>query len=403
MPSGIEEHDRIAFTGDTPWHGLGVEVTRPMTSAEALTVANLDWSVSLRPVYFHERMETHKEGCAVFQDPAGECNCGYVAPPFIMDPEHFVVVRNDTLLPLHVSGSRYAPIQNRHAFECLDGIVGEQAAMYHTVGSLYNGRKVWMLVQLPGYITVKGDDVGKFLLLANAHDGSMCLTLKMTPVRVVCANTLAAALSNDGSTYWRLRHTLSLPTKIEAAREALGIASQRFEKVGELYRYFGDHNMTVGQVETYLNRLFPDKDEKDQPIDGADEVRSQIVALLESEGKGLSDPKIKFTAWAAYNAVTEYLNWKVGRKTDARLQSMWFGPIGNKIQQAMIELMHVIDAPAPKSVHPVPANELDPELLQKEEPSALESALGEEEAPEAKDPSVYDGDDPGDDSDDTED
>ena len=366
MSSGIEEHDRIAYFGEVPWHGIGTQAARPMTTSEALTLAEKNWTVSLRPVYFHEREAAiHKSDCALHNGPAlppGPCDCGASNIPFVLDADHFVVVRDDIMLPLGIVGNRYTPVQNTDAFSFLDGLIGEAEAMVHTTGSLYNGKKIWVLVQLPGYIKVKDDDVGKFLLLANAHDGSMSLTLKMTPIRVVCANTLASSMHSHGST-WNLRHTLSLPTKIEAARAAIGLASQRFEKTGELYQFLGDHDMTVTEMDAYLKAMFPDTDDNNGPIDGAEAIRGKVLALFEGQGKGLDTPNIRRTAWAAYNALTEYLNWQVGRKTDARMQSIWFGSLQQKINSSLVELMRVIGAPVPGNAHVIPEEDLEPGLV----------------------------------------
>ena len=165
----------MAYTGDKPWHGLGTSVANAMTSAEAIGLAGLDWGVVKQPVYFANDISKYKR-----------------------IENKFATVRVDTMDPLGIVGNVYRPLQNKEAFSFFDAIVGDKLAMYHTAGALGKGERIWLLAKLPGecWITPK-DNIEKFLLLTNSHDGYSSVEFMVTPIRVVCQNTLNMAFSDN--------------------------------------------------------------------------------------------------------------------------------------------------------------------------------------------------------------
>ena len=186
-----------------PWHGLGVAVDSPATAAEAITAASLDWRVTTNPVLIRNS-HTH-----VFEPIRGKV----------------AIVREDTQEVFSVMGDGYEPVQNVDSFSFFDAVIAQGEAMYHTAGSLFGGRKVWILAKLPGDIVVTDTDkIEKYILLSNSHDGSSALRMKFTPIRVVCNNTLGIALSGHEGFY--AKHTRNVLTRATEAREALGLAAQ---------------------------------------------------------------------------------------------------------------------------------------------------------------------------------
>jgi len=149
MPAEI---DTMMYVNEVPWHRLGKRLENPATATEAIDAAGLGWDVQLQPLY------TGPDRAVKVKD-------------------RFAVCRIDRLDhadggQLGIVGRDYTPLQNREAFNFLDPLVGENAAIYHTAGSLRDGRRVWMLAKLPGEIRVIGDDIAeKYLLLSNSHDG----------------------------------------------------------------------------------------------------------------------------------------------------------------------------------------------------------------------------------------
>lgn len=180
------------YAGVTPWHGLGTKVEKNLTAAEAIVAAGLNWEVDKVPVFSHS-----------------------LDKKLISVPGKFAVRRLDNSQPLGIVGARYTPLQNKNAFSFMDAVVQVKEAIYHTAGALGLGERVWLLAQLPKDLVVKGvDKVEKFLLLTSTHNGTTQVTIKMTPIRVVCQNTLNASL-RDGESQANLRHTKTLGLKFD--------------------------------------------------------------------------------------------------------------------------------------------------------------------------------------------
>jgi len=310
MTAGIQEHDNMFYYGQRPWHGMGVEVPDAATSDEALVAAGLDWEVETREL---------------FTEHYGEERMNVMVG-------NYAIVRKDTEEALGVCGSRYHCIQNRDAFELLDGIVGEKLAMYHTAGSLWNGRKVWMQAKLPEVMRVAGNDIlEQYLLLSTSHDGSGACSGMFTPERVVCQNTLNIAMGRATNTF-RIRHTTKYKDKMEQAREALGLAHLYFNRFQERADWMARQKFTDIQMQMLAQGLFPAKDENEVPT-RTQNNRNKVVRLFD-QGIGLAD--FRGTAWAAINAVAEYTDHhRQSRGDEARLNSVWWGGAAQMKTEAM--------------------------------------------------------------------
>lgn len=154
-------------TREKPWHGLGTIVAEAPDSGEALILAGLDWKVVQKKIYTGDRKLIH----------------GYRAN-----------VRDTDGQLLGVVSDRYRVVQNEDAFAFTDALLGE-GVRYETAGSLQSGRRVWMLAKLPNEYIILGEQVSPYLVFSNTHDGSGAIKVAMTPVRVVCSNTLNLALN----------------------------------------------------------------------------------------------------------------------------------------------------------------------------------------------------------------
>ncbi len=294
----------MMYYGESPWHGLGTPLDAPATAAEAIAAAGLDYEVQMTPM-------STCDGLPV--------------------PGRKAVVRQDTRQVLGVVSDRYVPVQNRQAFGFLDAVVAEGSLRYHTAGALGQGERVWLLAKLPESIRVKnGNDlVDKYLLLSNAHDGSAALRVLFSPVRVVCANTLSLAHRRGTGEGISIMHKGDLQAKICQAQEVLGLAQHFFDAAAVIDRLAG-YSPTSAQLSVYFQDLYPDPEEgKDNGR--AVKARADLQRLFE-EGIGHDQPDVKGTAWAAYNAVTEYVDHRrPGRgandrdRASRRLDSVWFG------------------------------------------------------------------------------
>lgn len=263
------------YHGARPWHGLGTALDHPATAAEAILAAGLDWRVELISVW-----------------AAGK--------PI---PRSYGVVRMDRREPIAVVGKRYVPLQNREAFEFFDHLIGEGHAVYETAGSLDQGRRIWLLARLPGEVWVtKEDNVGKYLLLTNSHDGKSPLRALFTPIRVVCENTLRVALGGQASGI-SIRHEGDVLAKAKQAQRVLGISLKYFDSFGEQAETFVKFQLTERKLDEYFLKLVPDPVFRD---DGpAMDTRNILHELFES-GKGNALPTVRGTLWAAVNAVAEF-------------------------------------------------------------------------------------------------
>jgi phage/plasmid-like protein (TIGR03299 family) len=308
----------MMYTGDAPWHKLGRKLDNPATAAEAIEAAGLNYGVELVPLFTQ----------------AG-----------IPVPRRQGVIRSDTQQILGTVGQGYAPIQNTEAFQFLDSVVAADngGLRYHTAGALGQGEKIWMLAKLPGHVRVRNteDITDKFLLLHNSHDGSSCLRVHFTPIRVVCQNTLSIAERNGRGQGISIRHRGELETKIQEAQRVLGLANRFYDDLQPKIDYLAGLFPSREQVGEFFSTLYPD------PVEGnktrAENVRAELFRLFD-DGVGQDIPGIRHSAWAALHAVTEYVDHRRStrgqsdfEKTSRRLQSLWFGS-GARLKQRAWDL-----------------------------------------------------------------
>jgi phage/plasmid-like protein (TIGR03299 family) len=213
----------FSANGVLPWHGLGVVVKGSATSAEAIRHASLDWQVGKQELYYIDHTGTQRKAKDIYG-----------------------IVRQDTGEILGSVGSRYKPIQNSEGFDFLDGVLNEFGAKYETAGSLYGGKKVWMLAHLPeqGFTINGGDRQEPYVIFENCHDGTGAAAVYPTAVRVVCANTFRMA-HKDKAKGLSIRHTGDVKDKIAAAQAALNIAVNDFAEYKEKAEYLYSKQLPI--------------------------------------------------------------------------------------------------------------------------------------------------------------
>jgi phage/plasmid-like protein (TIGR03299 family) len=315
--STVNGRTAMMYVGEVPWHGLGTKLDSPATARETIAAAGLDYDVRLAGL-------TTVDGISV--------------------PSKKAVVRSDTNEVLGVVGNAYVPVQNRQAFGFLDSVAADGGIRYHTAGALRRGERIWLLGKLNGRIRVKGSDdvTEKFLLLSNSHDGSSALRVFFTPIRVVCANTLAMADQRGKGEGIAIRHQGDLAAKVREAQEVLGLARRYYDDLEAKIDFLAGHHPTASQLARYFEALYPD------PADGAGNSRARnvrdVLHDLFERGKGQEIPAIRHSTWAAFNAVTEFADHHRstrGRtereRTANRLDSSWFGS-GAKLKERAFKL-----------------------------------------------------------------
>ncbi len=298
----------MMYVGEVPWHKLGTKLDEPATAEEAIQSAGLGFTVHKIPLTTETALPIES---------------------------HFATVRMDTNQVLGVVGSRYVPIQNHEAFMTFDALVGEGEAIYHTAGALGKGERIWLLAKLPDYIRVRGNDlVEKFLLLTNSHDGSSVVRVKLTPIRVVCENTLSLALSGAEQEV-RIRHTAHASERMKEAHEILGLTNKLYEELDHIFNQMSSTRIDGRVLSDYVAKVFPDPLTNGCPH-RRNPVREKVFELAHV-GKGAD--LARGTLWGAYNAVTEYVDYyrRLTNGDSTRLRSIWFGS-GERIKQHAFKL-----------------------------------------------------------------
>ena len=220
--------ETMFYTREKPWHGLGTMVAEAPNSKDALRLAGLNWKVLQEPVY------TENE----------ELIQGYKAN-----------VRDTDRKVLGVVTDRYKVIQNEEAFAFTDTLLGE-GVRYETAGSLQEGRRVWMLARLPREFIIGGERISPYMVFSNTHDGSGAVKTALTPIRVVCNNTLNLAL-RTAKRSWSMIHTGDISGKIEEAKNTLFLADEYMTALGQEFENLRKIKLSEKQVLDYIKILLP--------------------------------------------------------------------------------------------------------------------------------------------------
>ena len=235
---------------ETPWHGQGLIIESAPTSEDAIRLAGLDWRVESKEIFL-------ADGTKV--------------------PDAYANVRSSDNKPLGIVGSRYQIVQNADAFSFTDALLGE-GVQYETAGSLCDGKIVWMLAKLPEKYKVLGDEVTPYVVFTNTHDGSGAVKVAMTPVRVVCQNTLNAGL-RSAKRSWSARHTGNIDAKLDEAMNTLKLADNYMKATQNLFEDLYKVKTSDAQVVQLLNNIIPiTQDMTQRQASNAEAVRSDILA-----------------------------------------------------------------------------------------------------------------------------
>lgn len=276
--------DSIVWTGETPWHRLGTKLPEAFTAADALTHGGLDYTV--------EKVGIQTVDGGTISD-------------------RYALRRTDTKAVLGICAGMYRPLQNREAFAFFDGVFGKDKARYEVAGALGDGERVWMLAKLPGeFEALKGDSVNRFLLLTNGFDTNEPVRARFTPIRVVCQNTLTAALAGTKSEI-RVQHIGNVQAKMEIAGKLLKAAGVYFDETAQHFRAFARRSMKAATLRNYvLDVIAPDRDTDAKFDDLHPVTRNRVteVERIHETGLGHDIKGVRGTLWGAYNAVTEYVD-----------------------------------------------------------------------------------------------
>ena len=267
--------ETMFYTRTKPWHGLGTMVEKAPTSEAALELAGLDWQVVQKKLMTDGGIEV----------PGFKAN-----------------LRETDNQVLGVVSDRYKVVQNADAFSFTDALLGE-GVTYETAGSLQNGRRTWILAKLPTRYIISGDEITPYLVFMNSHDGSGSIKAAMTPIRVVCQNTLNLALST-AKRCWSTNHVGDIKGKMEDARYTLLYADQYMAELGRTIDQMNQQKLSDRQVMEYIDSLFPIL-----PNPSEQQIKNMLRMKEDMKARYFDAPDLQHVGKNAYrfiNAVSDF-------------------------------------------------------------------------------------------------
>ena len=330
-------HDLESVNGQTAlaslrqpaWHGLGTVFENEVTTKEMLDLAHLsDWDVRLEDVAIPDGFESDK---------------GY---SFVTRTNPFDRTQNDVL---GVVGERYVPMQNEDLFDFGD-LMLDGGGRWETAGSIKGGRQVFGSLALERETVLDpngvGDKVNTYLLINTSHDGSVAIQASITPVRVVCANTLNLALSavtgkKAVKQSFKIRHTATASGKVAQAREALGLANAYMDEFDIMAKNMIETEISKAKFDEIVALAYPAPKGEDKK--GSHKKHNTKIDLINSIYVGDYNNTIAGTKWGAFNALTERLDWyrsaRGGSNESILASASGFDPMINAEKNRLLKLV----------------------------------------------------------------
>ena len=321
-------------TNEKAWHGLGQIVKDYPTSREALQFAGLDYTVEKRKLFTFDT-----------ENDRANADTNIIIPE-VEVPGYYATIRTDTDQPLGVVGKDYKIVQNVDAFSFFDSIVGGDGILYETAGALGLGERIFITAKLPDYIKVGKDDlIEKYLFLTTSHDGYGSITAAFTPVRIVCANTLNAALRTCSNSI-KIRHTSSAQDRLKEAHKVMGISNKLAEELNGIFNQWAKVRITDNEVQKLIQRaLVPNRETLHNIQTGnLDDLSTVFLNICDRAYEyAMSSPTqqtetTKATLFGFYNTITGYFQHVRNYKNEeAKLKSIMDGT-GKLRTQAAFDL-----------------------------------------------------------------
>lgn len=306
ITNGIAE---MAYVGATPWHGLGQQLPEGASIEEWQTAAGMDWTIASAPVQYVAN--------------------GITRPA----PSKVVLYRSDNGHALGVVSPKYQPVNPHEVLEFFRDLTTDAGMSLHTAGTLFGGTRMWALAKFATDQINADDEVGGFILLSTASDGTMATEARETTVRVVCNNTLSMARQGSKTGVIKVGHR----TKFDAVavKAELTASSSNFAAVMETSRRLASVRITASAANDFVrNLLRPVETDSEKTPKG----EALILDLFRGRGMGSSLNGSDGTAWGLVNAVTEYVDHHATAKSGShRMSSAWFGA-GDDLKSRAFEL-----------------------------------------------------------------
>lgn len=292
MPANVETMFSVR---EVPWHGLGTIVQEAPTSKFAIELAGLDWTVEGKPIF----------------NESGEKIEGFVAN-----------TRSSDNSVLGIVTPKYKVVQNSEAFEFTDSLIGEDIK-YETAGSLREGKTVWLLAKMPEQ-KILDDKFDPYICFTNSHDGKGAIQVCMTPIRVVCNNTLNLAL-HSAKRMWTTKHMGDMQSKLAEAKHTLGLAENYMANLDLEANKLAELKISDMELESIFDAMFPIDYEKDtaRKINHVNELKANLFHCYNSPDIS----KFKGTAWGIINAATDMVAHSAPSRLTSNYKENNFGRI----------------------------------------------------------------------------
>lgn len=332
--------EQMAYVGDTPWHGLGNQLTQNQPIEVWAQQAGMDWRIESSDVSY---MAQNERGQSIIM-------------PY---EEQRVLYRSDTHAPLSVVSQRYQEVQPMEILEFYRDLTEQSGFELETAGVLKGGKKFWALARTGQSTALKGKDVSNgYILLATACDGTLATTAQFTNIRVVCNNTLAIALRGQSSNAGVVKVPHSTKFDADKVKQQLGISVRAWDEHMYEMKQLTQRKVTQGEAAAYFDAVFnntslsiadqeeniiqfyrniatpnPAK-EKSEPNGRA---MNKVMDMFNGQGRGAELSSAKDTAYGLLCSVTEFADHeRRAMSTDHRLDSAWFGT-GAALKQRGLE------------------------------------------------------------------
>lgn len=316
--------EQMAYVGDTPWHGLGNQLSPHQPLEIWRREAGMDWEILDSPVHFKSDINGVLGSIHTF-------------------PEQRVLYRSDTKEALSVVSSRYQIVQPRDVIEFYRDLTEVSGYELETAGVLKGGRKFWALARTGMDFSLKGKDlVNGYLLLATSCDGTMATTATPTTVRVVCNNTLTVAVDGAPRAIKVPHNTIFQP---DVVKQELGIAVSQWDDFKYQMRLLSQRKVRWKEAMAYFMDVVCDLDESSPVPEKIPNERGLklVQDLFDGAGRGSDLESAHGTAWGMLSAVTEYVDHhRQARSNDYRLDSAWFGNGAQMKQRALDSALQLV-------------------------------------------------------------
>ena len=314
--------ETMAYVGDTPWHGLGSELSPKQPLEVWAREAGMDWRIESSDVNF---MAENDRGHNLIL-------------PFA---EQKVLYRSDTFDPLSVVSQRYQEVQPEKILEFYRDLTEHSHFELETAGVLKGGRKLWALARTGQSASLRGGDVSNgYLLLATACDGTLATTAQFTNIRVVCNNTLAVSLADGSGGVVKVPHSTSFDA--DKVKQQLGVSVKQWDEHIYEMKQLSERRVTQAEAANYLSRVFNDQDndiilfnsaKKEKDAVPNARAMNKVMQMFNGQGRGADLDAARDTAYGLLCSITEYVDHeRRAMNTDNRLNSAWFGA-GAKLKE----------------------------------------------------------------------